>query len=199
LVTITLITDRRRLAGGDLTALVREAAAAGVDTVQVREKDLGGRALRALVAEVVAAAAGAAMVLVNSRPDVAVAGGAQGVHLPEDGLPVRDVKRAFPDLVVGASRHSVEGARRAEAEGADFVLMGPVFETPGKEGRVLGLGPLSEAARSLGIPVHAVGGIDAGNARRVVEAGAHGLAAIRPFLQAPAAQVVPALRGAEPA
>jgi len=198
LVTITLITDRRRLAGRELTALVREAAAAGVDRVQVREKDLGGRALRALVTEVVAAA-GAAMVLVNSRPDVAVAGGAQGVHLPEDGLPVRDVKRAFPDLVVGASRHSVEGARRAEAEGADFVLMGPVFETPGKEGRVLGLGPLSEAARSLGIPVHAVGGIDAGNARRVVEAGAHGLAAIRPFLQAPAAQVVPALRGAEPA
>ena len=198
MVTITLITDRRRLAGRELTALVREAAAAGVDRVQVREKDLGGRALRALVTEVVAAA-GAAMVLVNSRPDVAVAGGAQGVHLPEDGLPVRDVKRAFPDLVVGASRHSVEGARRAEAEGADFVLMGPVFETPGKEGRVLGLGPLSEAARSLGIPVHAVGGIDAGNARRVVEAGAHGLAAIRPFLQAPAAQVVPALRGAEPA
>jgi thiamine-phosphate diphosphorylase len=136
---------------------------------------------------------------VNSRPDVAVAGGAQGVQLPEDGLPVRDVKRAFPDLVVGASRHSVEGARRAEAEGADFVLMGPVFDTPGKEGRVLGLGPLSEAARSLGIPVHAVGGIDAVNARQVVEAGAHGIAAIRPFLQAPAAQVVRALRGAEPA
>jgi thiamine-phosphate pyrophosphorylase len=198
LVTITLITDRRRLAGRELTALVRQAAAAGVDRVQVREKDLGGSALRALVAEVVATA-GAAMVLVNSRPDVAVAGGAQGVQLPEDGLPVRDVKRAFPDLVVGASRHSVEGARRAEAEGADFVLLGPVFDTPGKEGRVLGLGPLSEAARSLGIPVHAVGGIDAGNARRVVEAGAHGLAAIRPFLHAPAAQVVRALRGAEPA
>jgi thiamine-phosphate diphosphorylase len=199
LVTITLITDRRRLAGGDLTALVREAAAAGVDTVQVREKDLGGRALRALVAEVVAAAAGAAMVLVNGRPDVAVAVDAQGVQLPEDGLPVREVKRAFSSLVVGASRHSVDGARRAEAEGADFVLLGPVFGTPGKEGRVLGLGPLSEAARSLRIPVHAVGGIDAGNARRVVEAGARGLAAIRPFLQGRAAQAVRALRAGDTA
>ena len=199
MVTITLITDRRRLAGRDLTALVREAAAAGVDRVQVREKDLGGGALRAMVAEVVAATAGAATVLVNGRPDVAVAAGAHGVQLPEDGLPVRDVKRAFPDLIVGASRHGVDGARRAEAEGADFVLLGPVFGTPGKEGRALGLGPLSEAARSLGIPVHAVGGIDAGNARRVVEAGARGLAAIRPFLSAPAAQVVRGLRGGETA
>lgn len=198
MVTITLITDRRRLAGGDLTALVREAAAAGVDTVQVREKDLGGRALRALVAEVVAAAAGA-MVLVNGRPDVAVAVDAQGVQLPEDGLPVREVKRAFSSLVVGASRHSVDGARRAEAEGADFVLLGPVFGTPGKEGRALGLGPLSEAARSLRIPVHAVGGIDAGNARRVVEAGARGLAAIRPFLQGRAGQAVRALRAGDTA
>jgi thiamine-phosphate pyrophosphorylase len=199
-VLITLITDRGRLGSRELTALVREAAAAGVDRVQVREKDLKGRALRATVAAVLAAAAGgAADVLVNGRPDVAAAAGAHGVQLPEDGLPVGDVKRAFPGLIVGASRHSVDGARRAEAEGADFVLLGPVFDTPGKEGRALGLGPLSEAARSLRIPVHAVGGIDAANVRRVVDAGARGVAAIRPFLEAPAADVVRALRGGGPA
>jgi thiamine-phosphate pyrophosphorylase len=197
LVAITLITDRRRLEGRELTTLVRDAAAAGVDRVQIREKDLEGRGLRALVGAVLAATAGsAAGVLVNGRPDVAVAAGAEGVQLPEDGLPVADVKRAWPGLVVGASRHSVDGARRAEAEGADFVLLGPIFATPGKEERALGLGPLAEAARALRIPVHAVGGVGVGNARQVVEAGARGLAAIRAFLEVPAAEAVRALRGA---
>lgn len=200
MVTLTLITDRRRLGGRDLADLVREAAEAGVDRVQVREKDLAGRGLRALVSEVLAATAGtAARVLVNGRPDVAAAAGAHGVQLPEEGLPVSRVKRAFPDLVVGASRHTVDGARRAEAEGADFVLLGPIFATPGKEARALGLGPLREAARSMGIPVHAVGGIGPDNARQVAEAGARGLAAIGAFLDAPASQVVRALRAAGPA
>jgi thiamine-phosphate diphosphorylase len=133
---------------------------------------------------------------VIGRADVALAAGAAGVQLPEDGVPVARVKRAWPGLVVGASRHSVDGARRAEAEGADFVLLGPIFATPGKEGRALGLGPLAEAARALRIPVHAVGGVGAGNARQVVEAGARGLAAIRAFLEGPAADAVRALRGA---
>lgn len=194
---ITLITDRRGLAGRDLAALAREAAQGGVDRIQVREKDLPARALSALVADVVASTSDTpARVLVNGRPDVAVATGAHGVQLPEDGLPVSATKRAFPGLEIGASRHTVEGARRAEGEGADFVLLGPIFATPGKEDRALGLGPLREAARSLRIPVHAVGGIDAGNARLAVEAGARGLAAIRAFLQGPAAEAVRALRGA---
>ena len=195
--TITLITDRHRLEGRDLTTLVREAAAAGVDRVQVREKDLDGGPLRALVGAALAATAGSAVrVLVNGRPDVAAAAGAEGVQLPEDGLPVADVRRAWPGLVVGASRHSVDGARRAEAEGADFVLLGPIFATPGKERRALGLGPLAEAARALRIPVHAVGGVGAANARQVAEAGARGLAAIRVFLDLPAAEAVRALRAA---
>jgi thiamine-phosphate diphosphorylase len=197
LVTITLITDRRSRMGVDVVGLARAAAAAGVDRVQVREKDLGGRDLRALVGEVLAATVGTATrVLVNGRPDVAAAAGALGVQLPEEGLPVSEVKRAFPGLVVGASRHSVEGARRAEAEGADFVLLGPIFTAPGKETRALGLGPLREAVRSLGIPVHAVGGICPGNTRQVVDAGARGLAAIRAFLDTPTARVVRALREA---
>jgi thiamine-phosphate pyrophosphorylase len=193
---ITLITDRKRLQGRDLAALARDAAECGVDRIQVREKDLAGRGLRALVGDVLAATSGTqTRVLVNGRPDVAVAAGAFGTQLPEDGLPVAETKRSFPGLEVGASRHSVEGAQRAEDEGADFVLLGPIFATPGKEDRALGLGPLEQAVRRLRIPVHAVGGIDAGNARLAVEAGARGLAAIRPFLAGPADEVVRALRG----
>ena len=194
---VTLITDRRRLGGRDVVALTRDASRAGVDRVQVREKDLAGRDLRALVGDIVAAASGtAARVLVNGRPDVALAAGAHGVQLPEDGLPVSATRRGFPGLEVGASRHTVEGARRAEDEGADFVLLGPIFATPGKGGRALGLGPLAEAARQLTIPVHAVGGIDAGNARLAVEAGARGVAAIRAFCEGPVAEAVRALRAA---
>jgi thiamine-phosphate pyrophosphorylase len=194
---LTLVSDRRRLPGRELPALAREAAEAGVDRIQVREKDLPGRSLHALVTDIVAAASGTATrVLVNGRPDVAVAAGAHGVHLPEEGLPLAATRRAFPGLEVGASRHSVEGARRAEDEGADFVFLGPIFATPGKEHAALGLGPLEEAARSLRIPVHAVGGIDASTARLAIEAGARGLAAIRVFLQGPIAETVRALRGA---
>ncbi len=185
-VVLSLVTDRRRSGSPGVPGRAAAAARAGVDLIQVREKDLEGAALRALVAAVVAAAAGTATrVLVNGRPDVAVVAGAQGVQLPEDGLPVGSVKRSFPDLLVGASRHSPEGVTRAEAEGADFVVFGPIWATPGKEERAVGLEGLARAVASVRIPVHAIGGIEPGNAKSVAEAGAAGLLAIRPFLDAP--------------
>lgn len=185
-VVLSLVTDRHRSGSPGVPGLAAAAARAGIDLIQVREKDLEGGALRALVAAVVAAAAGTATrVLVSGRPDVAVAAGAQGVQLPEAGLPVGPVKRSFPGLLVGASRHSPEGVKRAEAEGADFVVFGPIWATPGKEERAVGLEGLARAVASVGIPVHAIGGIEPGNARSVAEAGAAGLLAIRPFLDAP--------------
>src|SRR5438093_12558457 len=130
--SLTLVSDRRRLPGGDLPGLAGAAARAGVDWIQVREKDLADRELARLAGAVVRAVEGTgARVLVSGRPDVAALAGAHGVQLPEEGLPVAAVRRSFPGLVIGASRHSVEGSRQAEAEGADFVLLGPVFATPG--------------------------------------------------------------------
>lgn len=190
-----LVTDRRRLAGRDLVPFVREAARAGVDLVQVREKDLPGRALRALVAEVVEAVAGTgARVLVNGRPDVAEVAGASGVQLPERGLPVAEVKRAFPQLLVGASCHSVQGALHAQAEGADLVVLGPIFATPGKEGRTLGLDAVAELAHALAIPLYAIGGIDARSVGPLARAGVRGVAAIRAFLEGSPEAAVRALR-----
>jgi thiamine-phosphate pyrophosphorylase len=195
--SLTLVSDRRRLPGGDLPATAASAARVGVDYIQVREKDLLDGELARLAAAVVRAVAGTGTrVLVNGRPDVAAVAGADGVQLPEEGLPVAAVKRSFPRLVVGASRHSLEGARRAEAEGADFVLLGPVFATPGKEQRVLGLDALAEAVRALRVPVHAIGGVSAETAGLACAAGARGLAAIRPFLQPDVAEAVRALRAA---
>jgi thiamine-phosphate pyrophosphorylase len=195
--TLTLVSDRRRLPVGDLPRLAAAAAAAGVDWIQVREKDLADGELARLAGAVVQAVARTrTRVIVIGRPDVALLAGADGVQLPEDGLPVAAVKRSFPRLVVGASRHSVEGARRAEAEGADFVLFGPVFASPGKEERALGLAVLAEAAEALRVPVHAIGGVSADTAGAALGAGARGLAAIRPFLVSDAAGAVRALRAA---
>jgi thiamine-phosphate pyrophosphorylase len=196
-VSLMLVTDRRRADPRPLAALAREAAQAGVAYVQLREKDLGGRALAALAREVVAAVAGTACsVLVNGRPDVAALAGARGVELPERGLPVADVRRAFPALIIGASCHSVEAAVRAEADGADLVVMGPVFATPGKEERLLGTELLAAAARALRVPVYAIGGIDASTAAAAVSAGARGLAAIRAFTSRPVREAAEALRRA---
>lgn len=206
---LTMVTDRRRL-GGEVSAgggarragealadRAAQAARAGVDVIQVREKDLGDRALRDLVAAVRAAVSGTATrVLVNGRPDVALAAGADGVQLPEEGLPVADVKHAFPSLAVGASCHSVEAARRAAADGADFILLGPVLATPGKEERALGLDVLAAAASAVDVPVHAIGGITPDQLPALRAAGARGGAAIRPFLEGPLDAIVLAFRAA---
>jgi thiamine-phosphate diphosphorylase len=195
-VRIMLVTDRRRCAS-PLPEIAREAARAGLDDLQVREKDLSARDLLVLVREVVAAVRDTAVrVLVNGRPDVALAAGAHGVQLPEEGLPVAEVKRAFPGLVVGASRHSAAGVRAAADEGADFVVLGPLFATPGKEERALGTAAFAAAAQAVRVPVYAIGGIDASHAREALDAGAHGLALLRPFLAGSPARTLAALRGA---
>jgi thiamine-phosphate pyrophosphorylase len=191
-----LVSDRRRCAS-DLVELVQAAARAGVDDVQVREKDLDGRDLLALVRAVQAAVRGTAVrVFVNGRPDVAQAAGAAGVQLPEEGLPVAETKRAFPSLVVGASRHSVQGVVEAATAGADLVLLGPIFATPGKEARVLGVETLRRAVGAVSAPVYAIGGVSAQNAAEVRAAGAAGLALLRPFLERPARETMAAFEAA---
>ena len=180
---LMMVTDRAR-AGGALPDEARAAALAGVEFIQLREKDLAGRALLELARSVVAAVEGtAARVLVNGRPDVAVLAGAHGVHLPAEGLPVAAVRRAFPLLLVGASCHSEEAARAAAAAGASLVLFGPVYATPGKEQRAQGIEALARVVRAAGVDVYAIGGIDPEGAAGVLEAGARGVAAIRPFLR----------------
>ncbi|MFI5182828.1 MAG: thiamine phosphate synthase [Vicinamibacteria bacterium] len=194
---LVLVSDRQRLAvGRSLPMVAAHAARAGVDWIQVREKDLAARDLFDLVREVVQAVEGTlTRVLVSGRSDIAEAAGAHGVQLPEQGLPVAHVKRVFPRLLVSASRHSLEGARRAQDDGADLLVVGPVFATPGKP-VALGAAGLAEIVGALSVPVYAIGGIEPSVARRVVEAGATGLAAIRAFLVDPVEDAVHAFREA---
>ncbi len=192
---LTLVSDRRRSGDRPLAELAAAAAAAGLDFFQLREKDLKDAALLALARQVAAGLAGTkTRLLINGRPDLARLAGAHGVQLPAEGLPPSGVRAAFPGLLIGVSCHSAESARRAEADGADFVLFGPVFRTPGKEDRAAGVRALAGVVEAVQIPVHAIGGIDTGNAAEVWRVGCAGLAAIRAFLDEPLPAVVRRLR-----
>ncbi|MBI2956282.1 MAG: thiamine phosphate synthase [Acidobacteria bacterium] len=182
------ITDRQSLPGADVLPIIRQAIAAGVDLIQIRERDLETRALLALVEAAVAAARGTVtLVLVNDRLDVALAAGAAGLHLPTHGFPAAEVRRRYPKLLLGVSCHNLDELRRAEDGGADFAVFGPVYETASKReyGPPLGVEKLAEAVQAVKIPVLALGGINLENAETCLKAGAAGLAAISLFQQSP--------------
>ena len=182
------ITDRTALGWDELLARIAAAARAGVNRIQIREKDLPAKELVTLVSGALEAARGtAARILVNDRLDVAIALDTAGVHLGRESLPVREARRIAPSgFLVGASCHSLAEALAAESEGADYILLGPIFSTPSKVryGPPLGLEKLSEVTRHLKIPVLALGGMTVERARECRQAGAAGVAAIRLFQEA---------------
>jgi thiamine-phosphate pyrophosphorylase len=211
------VTDRRSLAtttpSNLLTALDRKMeaiASAGVDWIQVREKDLSGKELANVTREALrrnaARAEGrpdATRILVNDRLDVALAEHAGGVHLGEGGLPVAEAKglverfASRKNFLIGVSCHSLEAAKAAAGDGASYIFFGPVFATPSKAafGAPQGLGALADVCRSVTIPVLAIGGVTLKNAASCITAGASGIAAIRLFQDAPdLASVISELR-----
>ncbi len=180
-----LITDRRRWSSQeDLVARVGAAARAGVHLVQVRERDLEGRALVDFVRACVSAVRGTrARVLVNDRLDVALASGAHGVHLRADSMPAERVRDMAPRaFLVGRSVHSVDEARAATPGAVDYVVFGTVWPSASKPGRAAaGVTVLAEAVRASAVPVLAVGGVTQARVGDVARAGAAGVAAIGLF------------------
>jgi len=185
------VTDRKAL-GSDAALLIlltkiQTAAAAGVDWIQIREKDLPGRELLRLARGAVEA--GSARIIVNDRLDVALAAGAAGVHLGRESVPAAEVARwrragnAPAGFLAGVSCHSLEDAKEAETAGADYIFFGPVFETPSKAvfGAPQGTAALAEVCAAIRLPVIAIGGINEKNAQDCLRAGAAGIAAIRLF------------------
>ena len=180
-----LVTDRHRTQGEDqLIRLVRHATAAGVNLVQIRERALGDRRLLALTRSIVAAVEGTARVVVNDRVDVALAAGADGVHLRADSPPAAAVRAMVPaGFLVGRSVHGEAEAIDAAASDVDYLVLGTIFPTASKPAGVspLGLKPLERAARAIAVPILAIGGITADNVGQVAAAGAAGVAAIGLF------------------
>ena len=167
-----------------LLTLARAAVEAEVDLLQIREKNLSARVLYALTESVAEFTRGSeTKLLVNDRADIAASAGADGVHLATNSLPVSAVRNAFGDnFLIGVSTHSLPEAKAAREDGADFVVYGPVFETPGKEryGEPQGLKQLQAITSALGdFPVLALGGISVERVPDCIRAGARGVAAIR--------------------
>lgn len=184
--SLYLITDRHQTAGRPFVPLLEEAMAAGVKAVQLREKDLPTRALLELAGELLSLTRKYhGLLFVNDRIDVVLAVGADGVHLRSDSLPVRIARQLLgPTRWIGVSAHTVEEVLQAQTNGADFVVLGPVYETPSKRpfGDPIGLRPLEEAGRRSTIPIFAIGGITAERVSEVRGHGASGVAVVSAIL-----------------
>ena len=164
-----------------LLNLLQSAVAAHIPLAQIREKRLSARLLYDLAKKAASISLNSrTKILVNDRADVALAAGADGVHLTLRSVVPEAVKSHFPpDFIVGMSTHSLEELDSAVKGGADFAVFGPVFESPGKS-PALGLDTVRDAAEEFsGFPVLALGGIDGDNYKEVIECGAAGFAAIR--------------------
>jgi len=197
------VTDRRSLplatsadAHRLLVDSVENVAAAGIDWIQLREKDYSGKEWQELLRESlrrVAKSGARTRIFVNDRLDVALACGAGGVHLSENGIPVTEACRLSEeffksrgknrDFLVGVSCHSMGAASGAARAGADYIYFSPIFHTPSKAnyGPPQGLDRLAAVCRAVPVPVIAIGGISAENAASCLAAGAAGVAAIRLF------------------
>ena len=175
-------------AAGPLAEFLPRVLEAGVDIVQLREKHMEARGLLQ-VAEVVRArtAEFGALFVVNDRVDVAVAAGADGVHLGQGDLPVAEARRqAGPAMLIGLSTHAPAEVSAAAGEGADYIGVGPVHATPTKPGRPpVGTGLVSYAARRVPrLPFFAIGGIDAATLPAVLAAGATRVCVLRALTEA---------------
>ena len=185
---LCLVTDRAQTRGRDLVDVVVECLAAGLPAVQVREKDLSSVELAALCRRVrEPTRERGALLIVNDRADVALAVGADAVQRTHTSLTVAEIRAAVDKrLRIGASTHSRDDALTAEAEDADWVVFGPVYDTPSKRryGAPQGLRALESVAAAVRIPVIAIGGITPDRVAEVRRAGAHGVAVIGALLTA---------------
>ena len=182
-----LITDRKSCVPKPLPEVVEEACRAGIRSVQLREKDLTGRRLFDLATHIRRITARyKTKLFINGRPDIAQAVAADGVHCRESGLGPAEIDHYWPELMVGASVHSLESARKAQWEGADFLLFGPVFFTSSKAkyGDPQGLSKLQDVVTAVERPVFAVGGVNPDRIDTCMQAGAYGTAGISAVMDA---------------
>jgi thiamine-phosphate pyrophosphorylase len=182
-----LITDRSLFKDEDAFLYgIERALAGGVRAIQFREKDLATRPLLALATCMRALTAHyGARLFINDRLDIALAVGADGVHLGQASIPVAAVRKVVGDtMLIGASTHSLDEAHRAMEAGADFITFGPLYQTPAKVryGAPVGRDALAETAHKVTLPIFGIGGIKKDTVTDVLEAGAYGIALISGIL-----------------
>lgn len=178
-----LITDRKLFTTGcSLYTAVEDALNAGVKVIQLREKDLPTRKLFDMASWMIELTKEyGAKLLINDRVDIALAAGADGVHLGQKSIPAHAVRKISGNkLLIGVSTHSIDEAIEAERDGADFITLGPIYQTPSKlkYGNPIGIETLRKVKSEVSIPVLAIGGIKLDRVKETMEAGADGIALI---------------------
>jgi thiamine-phosphate pyrophosphorylase len=179
--SLYLITDRHLCVDASLLEAAEMALKGGVKAIQLREKDLRTRELLRLAYDLRKLTLKYdARLFINDRVDIAIAVEADGVHLGQRSIPPFAVRRMISTLIIGVSAHNIEEARKAKADGADFITYGPVFETPSKAkyGAPVGLDGLSTVTAEVDIPIFAIGGIKPENLKDAMDTGAAGVALI---------------------
>ena len=185
---LLIVTDRRQTNGRPLVPLLQRVLTAVAPAIQLRERDLSARELVTLAREVQALTAShRSQLLINDRIDVALALEGVGVHLRSNSLPVPVARQMLgAQRLLGISVHAVEEAVQAESQGVDYIVLGPIYETPSKQmfGPPLGIHTLEKACRLVRVPILGIGGVTAARAREMRCAGAFGAAVITAILSA---------------
>jgi len=183
---LLLVTDRHRTRGRSLPSVLKQAVNAGLPAVQLRERDLSTSELLLLAQEIRSITSRRAVpLIINDRVDLMLALNLDGVHLRANSLPISAVRRlAGADRLIGISTHSLAEVQEANGEGADYVVFGPIFDTPSKRqfGSPVGLEQLAEVCSRSAVPVFAIGGVTRAFVPDVLRAGAHGVAVIGSIL-----------------
>jgi len=183
---LLLVSDRHQTGTRSLASVLKQSVEAGTPAVQLRERDLPTPELLSLAREIQAITAPRAVpLIINDRVDLVLALNLDGIHLRANSLPVSVARRLVgARCLVGVSTHSIDEVQQANQDGADYVVFGPIFDTPSKRqfGSPAGLDRLTEVCRQSAIPVFAIGGVTGTLARDVRRAGAHGVAVIGAIL-----------------
>ncbi len=183
---LMLITDSNQC-DEPLSERVAKACSAGIGLVQLREKHLSAKELFDLANQLRAINhTYGSTLIINDRVDIALMTEADGVHLPESGISIQIAKHWLNGKYVGKSVHSIQAGIEASTQGADYILFGPIFDTPSKRpfGAPQGIEKLEELCQHVSCPVFAVGGVTPENAKKCLNAGAYGLAAIGALMSA---------------
>ncbi len=180
------IFDTGYVPSESLEKILSDLLSGGADIIQIRAKNLPKRDVLQLGKRARSLLRGySTLLIINDYADVAQESGADGVHLGQEDGDLLQIRSTFPTLLIGRSTHSLQQAKAAEQEGADYIGFGPLFPTPTKAGRpAIGLGDLAELHRTVQIPVFAIGGIKYHNLPQVHAAGARRVVLVSGILQA---------------
>lgn len=191
--SLYLVTDEHLARGRSTETIVTAAVAGGVTCVQLREKNIGTRAFIAKAKELKSLLQPLGVpLIVNDRVDVALAAAANGIHLGQSDMTIEDARRiAGDDIIIGISAESLQDAIDAQAQGADYIGISPVFNTDTKKdiATPLGLEGISSIRQQTSIPLVAIGGINKGNIKSVIKAGADGIAVVSAIVSADSPEI----------